>query len=94
MRTVACIYAGLVLAGCTASDGAPVIYDGTMVGMVRELSAPGATYRARQAADDAKCQRLGFKPGTEGYGNCRLKLDQIRATHEAADTVAAAQRNQ
>ncbi len=41
----------------------------------------------RAAADakaDAKCRELGFKPGTEGYGNCRLQLEQIRATNRAA----------
>ncbi len=36
------------------------------------------------AADHAKCAELGFKPGTEEYGNCRLQLEQIRATHAAA----------
>ncbi len=31
------------------------------------------------AADHQECINLGFVPGTEGYGNCRLKLREIRA---------------
>lgn len=42
------------------------------------------TREERAAADDAKCRQYGFTPGTEGYGNCRLQLDQIRATKQAA----------
>jgi hypothetical protein len=42
------------------------------------------------AADDAKCRDYGFTPGTEGYGNCRLQLDQIRATKAAAASAAIA----
>jgi hypothetical protein len=36
------------------------------------------------AVDDAKCQKLRFKSKTEAYGNCRLRLEQIRATNQAA----------
>jgi hypothetical protein len=44
-----------------------------------------AERRARlAAADDAKCQGYGFKPGTEPYGNCRLQVEQIRATQQVA----------
>jgi hypothetical protein len=31
------------------------------------------------AADNQECIELGFEPGTEAYGNCRLKLREIRA---------------
>jgi len=55
-----------------------------MTGALKEIADPGSTYRARDAADDAKCQQYGFKPATEAYGNCRLQLDQIRATKQAA----------
>jgi hypothetical protein len=34
-----------------------------------------------EAADDKACKDYGFAPGTEGYGNCRLKL---RAEHTKA----------
>lgn len=53
------------------------------------------TKAEREAADSAKCVELGFKPGTEGHGNCRLQLEQIRATKQAtnaADASAAAVR--
>jgi hypothetical protein len=40
----------------------------------------------RRAADDAKCKDLGFTPGTEARGNCRLQLEQIRATNNADAT--------
>ena len=35
-------------------------------------------------ADDRECVQLGFEPGTEGYGNCRLKLREIRALERQA----------
>jgi hypothetical protein len=86
MKRFAIICLGTLLGSCNATtkDGAPVILDGSMMGMVREINDPGSTYRSRQAADDRKCREYGFKPGTEAYGNCRLQLDQIRATEEAA----------
>jgi hypothetical protein len=87
MRTIATICLGLALAGCTATtkDGTPIVLDGSLVGLIKETASPGSTYKARQAAADAKCRELGFKPGTEAYGNCRLQLEQIRATRQSAD---------
>ena len=35
------------------------------------------------AGDPAAEQARGFKPGTEAYGNCRLKLKEIRAQQDA-----------
>lgn len=47
------------------------------------LSACGPTraerIAAQSAADHAHCLELGFEEGTEAYGNCRLKLREIRA---------------
>jgi len=37
----------------------------------------------RDAYDDRQCQELGFRPGTESYGNCRLKMREIRAKEGA-----------
>lgn len=34
---------------------------------------------AQNAADHAHCLELGFEEGTVAYGNCRLKLREIRA---------------
>lgn len=86
--TIICV--GLtLLSGCKTSDGTPIITDGTLTGAIKEYSNPGSTYKARQAADDAKCRELGFKPGTEGYGNCRLKLEEIRTIRNAAAAARA-----
>lgn len=38
----------------------------------------GPTREQIVAQDDAYCQNIGFKPGTDGYGNCRLKRTQLR----------------
>jgi len=38
-----------------------------------------AQQRQLDAYDDAQCQQLGFRPGSEAYGNCRLKMREIRA---------------
>ncbi|MEX0840387.1 MAG: hypothetical protein WD034_12720 [Parvibaculum sp.] len=34
------------------------------------------------AIDHRNCADLGFEPGTEAYGNCRLKMKEIRAKEE------------
>lgn len=48
------------------------------------LPEGGGLYgRSPAVVDDEKCQELGFKPGTEAYGNCRLKLEEIRALRQA-----------
>lgn len=92
--SVSClVLVAAVLAGCSSADGTPVIYDGSLVGVARELAEPGATYKAREAADDAKCKRYGFQPGTDGYGNCRLQLDQIRASSRASGSTQQASRS-
>ena len=86
----------LALAGCAANWET----DGTFTGFVKEVANPGSTYEARQAAEkaqqaanDAKCRELGFKPETDAYGNCRLQLEQIRATKQAAAAQRAAAQN-
>ncbi|WOF74521.1 hypothetical protein QMT40_002175 [Parvibaculaceae bacterium PLY_AMNH_Bact1] len=33
--------------------------------------------------DDQHCRELGFEPETEPYGNCRLKLKEVRASQKA-----------
>lgn len=67
------------LAGCAGSE--PFIaHENSPAGRIEDLFRPGQRKAAREAAHDAKCREYGFKPGTEGYGNCRLKLEHIRAT--------------
>lgn len=50
-----------------------------MLEMVQSLMTP----EQKRATDDAKCREFGFKPETEAYGNCRLKLEQIRVAERA-----------
>ena len=42
----------------------------------------------RDAIDHQECVELGFEPGTEAYGNCRLELRSIRAQEMAALTMS------
>lgn len=58
----------------------------TMMGLLAGCMTPEqrAAEQARQDAyDDAQCQELRFRPGTEAYGNCRLKMREIRAREGA-----------
>lgn len=88
MQRLAIVCVGVLLGACNATtkDGTPIVRDGTLTTFIRETTSPGSTYKSRQAADDRKCREYGFKPGTEAYGNCRLQIDQIRATNELRDT--------
>jgi hypothetical protein len=88
----------LSLVACTSSSGLEQygIY-GTVFSKPTSLLQQEAAFeerRKQQAAthsqDDAKCRELGFQPKTEAYGNCRLQLEQIRATQNAADAQRAA----
>lgn len=46
-------------------------------------SDPAAEQARLDTIDHQNCTDLGFKTGTEQYGNCRLKLEEIRATQAA-----------
>lgn len=72
----------LILAGCQTSDGTPIVSDGGLIGTVSEWANPGSTYKRREAEDDARCQKFGFGPGTQGYGACRLERDRLRASQQ------------
>ncbi len=43
---------------------------------------PAAEQARLDALDHQNCLELGFKPDTEAYGNCRLKMKEIRAREE------------
>ncbi len=43
-----------------------------------------ARAQAQLTADKTECQNLGFKPETEAFSNCLLKLREIRAEEAAA----------
>jgi hypothetical protein len=99
MRIIGVACLGLVLAGCGGTpDHRLVAPDGSPAGNIEDLFRPGVRdaaykerHRATQATDDARCRELGFQTATDGYGNCRLKLAQIRATNRAAAATQAAQ---
>jgi len=62
------------------------------------LAGCAASPERLAAQDHQKCVDLDFTPGTEGYGNCRLQLESIRAQNRAArisafSGIMAGQRN-
>lgn len=69
---------------------APLLAAGLGLGLA--LGLAGCTSAADKAAEQARleeidhraCLDLGFQPNTPEYGNCRLKLKEIRAREEAA----------
>lgn len=83
MSPNAFVYFLILFLGCSSCQADPLVGDGTMRGFFRELANPGSLQRSKDVADDAKCRDLGFKPQTEAYGNCRLKLEEIRAIKES-----------
>lgn len=89
----AMILASLFLAGCAADaldcsmgiwhdDCAP---DTLAYQQREEAQARSQAAAAAMAAnDDAKCQSYGLQPGSEGYAQCRMNLDNQRAQMAAA----------
>jgi hypothetical protein len=62
----------------------------TMLGTAMLASCQTPEQRAAEVTrlnnyDDQQCQQLGFRPGTEPYGNCRLKMREIRAQEGASN---------
>ncbi|HEY4345883.1 MAG TPA: hypothetical protein VGN05_16145 [Parvibaculum sp.] len=45
---------------------------------------------AQQQADASECQRLGFKTGNDAFGNCMLKLKEIRAQEANTEEIRRA----
>jgi hypothetical protein len=79
MKLILPLAAALALGACAAPDGTPMVYDGTFLGTVKEITHPGSTFNARLDENDQKCQQNGFKPGSDDYAKCRHELDaQIR----------------
>lgn len=52
---------------------------GLSLGLAACAGDPAAEQARLDAADHQNCLDLGFQPDTEAYGNCRLKLKEIRA---------------
>ncbi len=63
------------------------IWIGTLAALGLSLAACASDKPAEQARidsiDNQNCIDLGFQPNTEAYGNCRLKLKEIRAQQAA-----------
>lgn len=63
------------------------IWISTLAALGLSLAACASDRAAEQARidsiDNQNCIDLGFKPNTEAYGNCRLKLKEIRAQQSA-----------
>lgn len=45
---------------------------------------PAAEQARLDAIDHKNCVDLGFEPNSEAYGNCRLKMKEIRAKEEGS----------
>lgn len=86
MRNIATTCVVLLLIGCAPTGGT----NGSAFEWFRDTIFPtsqGATLARHQreaANDDAKCREVGLKPQTEAYANCRLRLEEMRATERAA----------
>lgn len=50
-----------------------------LLGACADQSTKAAEQARIDAKDNQDCLDLGFKPGNDAYGNCRLKLKEIRA---------------
>lgn len=74
-----------ILTGCVSTGSEPP-RRGTLTGFLAEVAQPGAIQQAENTMDDKKCREFGFQPSTDVYGQCRLQLEQIRATKEASRT--------
>ncbi len=53
-----------------------------------ETAADRAAEQDRQnAADTKNCTDLGFKQGTDAFGNCMLKMRELRASKDSGSNV-------
>ena len=64
----------------------PLLVLGLALGLSACATAEDRAARAQALliADKAECETLGFKPETEAFSNCLLKLREIRAEEAAA----------
>ena len=71
--------AAAVLGGCAAAR------PDSLTGMVTEATSPGAHEAYTAAQDDKKCRSFGYSPEASNfYGQCRMQLQQLRATSAPA----------
>lgn len=55
-----------------------------LVGALSGLAACAADPARLAAVDGEACSGYGFTPGTDGYANCRMRLQMQRADHHDA----------
>jgi hypothetical protein len=67
----------LLLAACGGVNGNYPAAN--MVNFATDIVAPGSREAAKAQQDGAKCQSFGYAVGSEGYANCRLELERLRA---------------
>jgi primosomal replication protein N len=60
------VVAGSLLAGCAQYEA-------------QQQAQANAQAQAQAAGDDAQCQSYGVMPGSPGYVQCRMNLDNQRA---------------
>jgi hypothetical protein len=65
---------GLLLTGCASASR-------------QSLRGAFTSEGARSSLDDQKCREYGYQRGTDAYANCRLKLEDIRASDGATSEV-------
>lgn len=92
MRILLLLTACAALAGCQSDSGLSQDYAKGCGVITSATGQCAARLAQREAADDAKCRGYGAQPATDAYVKCRIGLDQIRATNEAAASTAAATR--
>lgn len=51
-----------------------------VIWLIALLLAGCASPLERRAAHEAKCKSYGFRPGSEAFANCLMKLDEPPAT--------------
>jgi hypothetical protein len=69
--------AAVTLGACAAAR------PNSVIGMVTEAATPGARDAYEAAQDDKKCRSFGYSPEvSNSYGQCRMQLQQLRATSE------------
>ena len=89
LTMIICAPLCVALAGCQ-SDSRLSQHIAKGCGLIESEAGCAARMAREEAADDAKCRGYGAQPGTDVYVQCRVGLDQIKATSEAAANAAAA----
>jgi hypothetical protein len=87
----------LLLAACSWSNRPDCVFgirsDGCAPGTVGYQQAQEAQAQAAAAVanDDARCRSYGVEPGSPGYAQCRMNMDNLRAQDEQQRRALAVQ---